>query len=286
MKLVKNGRDQLDRAFQNDVVQKHSFVDRMLIKPKRGALLCRVINCDKDDERMKRFKRALEKSTFNIPVKRESCVDGRKWTTKDLCKLKKTSIDLAAELTRTEVAIALSHRACWKKLVASDSSHMIVFEDDATLTKAFPAFVKRALEEVDFDILYFVNGNWFHTQNYAVPVHEIDGVRCLRETRPYCAGLAAYCVHRRFASMLIDAQFPMRVPVDVFIANMHLSSLRHVVVETDKDDKGCYTTSPVASMYCPWNKGESTQVPKYKGMLTLAQCPDDDADRASSCVLS
>tara|TARA_B100000963_G_scaffold335938_1_gene330550 strand:+ start:2037 stop:2639 length:603 start_codon:yes stop_codon:yes gene_type:complete len=177
-------------------------------------------------------------------------------------------VDKNADLNPIEIAIAWSHRKCWEELIKSTSTYMVVCEDDAVLRSArFEPFLSALLQaqhaqhaqqtqrgqnDFRFDIFYFVNGNWDKTKSRAKYLGTLNKVKIFKENSEYYnAGLACYCIHRDFANILCERQFPMKEAVDNFIGATLPRRKRHLFAETSKDRLSCYTRSAVASMNCP-----------------------------------
>ena len=214
-------------------------------------MLYRVINCDAHSDRLESFLRASGRQ-ITSRITRQPCVNGRKFTESKMCSMVRDGIvHPNADLTPIEIAIALSHRKCWEALVRSDHQHMLIFEDDAHVKVGFKAVFDAAMESVEFDILYMVNGNWGRTKTASHEYATVKNVKLYREMKDYNAGLACYCIHRDFADQLLERQFPMRDPVDNFIGSTLVRSKVHLCMETRKDRNDCYTISPIASMNCP-----------------------------------
>ncbi len=66
------------------------------------------------------------------------------------------------QMTRPEVAVALSHIEAWRQIAAGDPSYTLVLEDDAYFTRAFARLLDGAWREAmeragqcgQFDMLY------------------------------------------------------------------------------------------------------------------------------------
>ena len=243
--------------------------------------LMRVINCAKHKKRLRSFRRAASKAVATQPIVRKPRVNGATYTDADLCEMVDEGIvDKNADLSPIEVAIARSHRKCWEELVQSTSTYMVVCEDDAVLqTTSFEPFLRALLSsqgrrnKFRFDIFYFVNGNWEKTKTRAKYVGALNGVKIFKEhSEHYNAGLACYCIHRDYAEILCERQFPMKEPVDNFIGATLPRRKRHLFAETSKDDLSCYTQSAVASMNCPVEGSELSTQDRTRASIKDRRC--------------
>lgn len=72
------------------------------------------------------------------------------------------NVDQRIQMTRQEVAVALSHIQVWKSIASGDTDFTLVLEDDVVFTYGFAKFVKRAWQDLKdsqkfsppFDLLY------------------------------------------------------------------------------------------------------------------------------------
>ena len=133
-----------------------------------------------------------------------AAADGRRFPT--LCKGK------SGLLSKEEVALVISHRRAWRKLLASPASCAVVLEDDVH----FGANIREFLE-VDFSQYSF----------HAIKLEMWSSrVWISRKAQPACGrklhrlghehfGAAAYVISRAGAKKLLAATRPIFEPVDV-----------------------------------------------------------------------
>jgi GR25 family glycosyltransferase involved in LPS biosynthesis len=122
------------------------------------------------------------------------------------------------EMTREEVAVALSHIAVWERVAASDCAYTLVLEDDVYFKRGFCRDLDKAWSELvrdrgnwpAFDLLY-VSYEEARTGKRADPVSDsiFKPVSGLWQ-------LSGYVVSRIGARKLLDA-LPVRGPVDTWI---------------------------------------------------------------------
>ena len=225
----------------------------------------RVINCDAHTDRLRQFRRRARAS--GLPeVPRQKCVNGKSWTRGRLCRMVRAgALHPRADLTPVEAAICLSHRRCWRALARSRSAtHLLVLEDDCRLRPDFAERLRAlAGARLGFDILLLYNGNWNRTRGRRKKVAAVGDMAVWRETVPYNAGAACYCISKDFARELLREQLPLREAVDQFIGGRRVRSRRHLTVDTVPDRRladTCYTISPLLWVPCPYVGGtQSTQ---------------------------
>lgn len=215
-----------------------------------GKPLFRVISCDQHVERRERFYASA--AAAHLPkVTLQRGVDGRAMMPKHVSAMvRRGVIHKRATLTTIEVAISLSHRKCWQALVRSKASHMVVFEDDCTLSPDFHTQLLSILADGPrFDILHLVNGNWNQTRTWRERVGRVNALTIYRETLPHIPGTGCYVIHRDFAQVLLSLQLPIRYAVDGFIGYTRVKRHKHFTLETTKGEDGLYTISPVVEVY-------------------------------------
>lgn len=129
-----------------------------------------VINLDRMPDRMRSFMDRLSSTDMTVAPIRLSAVDGRTLSLPELVTPQALAeIERAErvgfrerhyELTRGAVGCALSHRAAWDRLLASDKGMVMVCEDDAKLEPDVFARLRDALARMpsDWDVLLL--GYW------------------------------------------------------------------------------------------------------------------------------
>lgn len=157
------------------------------------------------------------------------------------------------EMTRQEVAVALSHIAIWELVAAGNCTYTLVLEDDVYFKRGFCRDLDKAWSDLISnrarpapDLLY-VSYKEAKTGKRAVPVS--DSI-----FRPVSGlwHLSGYVVSRKGARRLLDA-LPVRGPVDTWM-NHQLEALdvfatRRSIVEQRSDCRSAnvYSILPVLS---------------------------------------
>lgn len=129
-----------------------------------------VINLDRMPDRMQSFMDRLSKTDMTVPPIRMAAVDGRNLNLQELVTPQALAeIERAErvgfrerhyELTRGAVGCALSHRAAWDRLLASDKGMVMVCEDDAKLEPDVFARLQAALARMPSDWDLLLLGYW------------------------------------------------------------------------------------------------------------------------------
>jgi GR25 family glycosyltransferase involved in LPS biosynthesis len=156
------------------------------------------------------------------------------------------------EMTRQEVAVALSHIAVWEQVAAGDCAYTLILEDDVYFKRGFCRDIDKAWSDLvwargsrsAFDLLY-VSYKEAKTGKRAVPVSEsiFKPVSGLWQ-------LSGYVVSREGARRLLDA-LPVRGPVDTWINRrfeaMDVFATRRSIVEQRSDCRSAnlYSILPV-----------------------------------------
>jgi len=138
------------------------------------------------------------------------------------------NVDQPIEMTRQEVAVALSHIEVWKRIASGDSDHTLVLEDDVCFCRDFAKYTDRAWADLKdafgyppaFDILYL---SYQEVRNRARKSDISDVVFKL-----YCGlwHLSGYVLSKRGADKLLSL-LPVRGPIDLWI-NHQLETLNAV----------------------------------------------------------
>ncbi len=122
------------------------------------------------------------------------------------------------EMTRQEVAVALSHIAVWKLVAASDRLYTLVLEDDVYFRRGFPRALDRAWTELmhaygqsdAFDVLYLS----YKEARAKATKHQVSDV-LFRPLRGLWY-LSGYVLSKKGAQKLLDL-LPVHGPVDLWI---------------------------------------------------------------------
>jgi len=173
-----------------------------------------VINLDRRPDRWKRVRRELDRfrdrhgERLSAIARRFSAVDSRymeatpdpavlipRFTLADqltvdpnpLLRIDDETRARTIEMTKQEVAVALSHTEVWKLIANGDVPSALVLEDDVFMTYGFArdleatwsSLTHPGTAEPDFDLLYLA----FAEVGNASRVHNGDGARRLQQTR-------------------------------------------------------------------------------------------------------
>lgn len=160
--------------------------------------------------------------------------------------------EVLIEMSREEVAVALSHVKAWELIAAGDHQYGLVLEDDVYFCRAFSKVFDRGWSSlaskgpVRFDLLYVsyeeARGGAEWT---AAPAPLRRPVRGLWQ-------LSGYVLSRRGARKLLD-RLPVRGPVDLWInyvfGDLDVFALRRPVIKQrlDVPSSNFYSALPVLS---------------------------------------
>jgi glycosyl transferase family 25 len=115
-------------------------------------------------------------------------------------------------LSKQEVALVISHRRAWRKLLSSGAAHAVVLEDDVHLGAGFADFLAVDFSRYAFDAIKLETWNsrvWISRRGKPI------GRRRLHRLGYEHFGAAAYVVSRAGAHKLLSATRPIVEPVDV-----------------------------------------------------------------------
>src|SRR5438132_931173 len=160
---------------------------------------------------------------------------------------------LRIEMTRQEVAVALSHIAVWKRIAANEQAYALVLEDDVYFRRNFARLLDRAWADLEhcecspaFDLLYL---SYRETRGGA-PKEPVSDL-LFRPLRGLWQ-LSGYVLSKRGALRLLSL-LPVRGPVDLWINHQfkHLDILatRSSIIEQRLDcpSANSYSILPVLS---------------------------------------
>ena len=191
-----------------------------------------VINCPIHTRRLQKFQRYAKAA--KLPNCREICVDGKAFTKSVICNLiKRKIVRKSADLRPVEAAICLSHINAWQRFSDSCQPYALILEDDAEVARNFVKMLDKtfsSLESIgqEFSILYLWNGNWGKTLGDARRVVTVSKkIKVFEETNEeFNPGAVAYIISRSFARRLLANALPLRVPIDIYMAEMSLEAQR------------------------------------------------------------
>lgn len=238
-----------------------------------------VINLDRRPDRWQRVRRELDRFRDRTDVRlsaiarRFSAVDSRyieampspavlipRFTLADqltvdpnpLLRIDDDSRARVIEMTKQEVAVALSHIEVWRLIANGDVPSALVLEDDVFMTYGFArdleatwsSLTHPGTDEPDFDLLYLA----FKEVGNASPIRKGDGARRLQQ--PGIWEASAYVLSREGARKLLDA-LPVYGPIDLWL-NMQFRRLRAYIAarplieqRIDEPSTNSYSVLPV-----------------------------------------
>lgn len=201
-----------------------------------------VINLDRRPDR----KNTITKELENLGIKNYeivSAIDGKKLTSDELNTVydNKQSREIHRVMTATEVACALSHIECAKKIINDNLEYAIILEDDAELTLDFKEFLKEfnSTQQYGFDFLIlgsfssnqFFNGKAKNKQSpykliekesiiyldkikYNIGFTTIHDAYYPTKELDYVHGTHAYVMSKNGAKKLLALNYPVIVEAD------------------------------------------------------------------------
>lgn len=167
-----------------------------------------VINLDRSPERLEEFM--AEARRAGVAVQRFAAIDAR--TLPDPIP-GLAYPDWVRSGHRGLAACTLSHAAVWRRIAAGDAPWGAVFEDDAILSRALPAFladpdwIPPGIDLVKLDTMY--DREFFGVLGRPAPAG-----RRLRRVVSRHLGAAGYLISRDAARRLVDQADPLRMPID------------------------------------------------------------------------
>jgi GR25 family glycosyltransferase involved in LPS biosynthesis len=158
------------------------------------------------------------------------------------------------DMTRQEIAVALSHIGVWKLVAASDRPYTLVLEDDVYFHRGFARTIDRAWAELTqnhgqsaaFDVLY-LSYQEAHTKTPRIPVSDL----LFRPLRGLWQ-LSGYVLSRRGAQELLD-RLPVQGPVDLWMnyqfQDLDVLATQRSIIEQRRDcpSANAYSILPVLS---------------------------------------
>ena len=164
------------------------------------------------------------------------------------------NIDQRIQMTRQEVAVALSHIAVWKRIASGEHSYTLVLEDDVCFRRDFAQFTDQAWEDLrdahehspPFDMLYL---SYKEVKTRALKYDISDFV-----FRPYRGlwFLSGYVLSKSGARKLLSL-LPVRGPIDLWInyqfekLNVFATSKSVINQRLDHRSDNSYSIMPVLS---------------------------------------
>ncbi len=166
----------------------------------------------------------------------------------------RVNIDQRIQMTRQEVAVALSHIEVWKRIASGEHGYTLVLEDDICFHRKFAQIMDHAWKDLrnaygyppSFDVLYL---SYKEVETKAQKSDVSDFV-----FRAYCGlwFLSGYVLSKRGARKLLSL-LPVRGPIDLWInhqfekLNVFATSISIINQRLDHRSDNSYSILPVLS---------------------------------------
>jgi len=188
-----------------------------------------VINLENKSDRWKNILNSIQKS--GLPLENVFRLDAINSTTMSPAELKNILSPEAfkqlfsnliyrtshSQLTLGAVGCYLSHIELWKKLLVSNNSHFLIFEDDTKLSSDFLQTANHVLKHIpdDFDFLFL--------GSIVSPTDEVlsdtNVIKNKFTTLISVYGTHAYIISKKAVQKLLPLSFPINKQFDSFISD-------------------------------------------------------------------
>lgn len=174
-----------------------------LLTPKVGSIPIFLINLDHRIDRLRIMSSRLD----NLPFIRISAIYGQNLDdSKYILQIEKY------KMGKNEIAVLLSHRKIWQKILNEKIPYACILEDDVLLSDSFPNFIKNSYWLPDnFDIIKLET---FFARVFLSLKKMKARDRVLRQLGSIHAGAAGYIISSQGASKLLDITKHLHYPVD------------------------------------------------------------------------
>lgn len=166
----------------------------------------------------------------------------------------KLNLDEEIQMSRQEIAVALSHIEIWKRIAEGKNQYALVLEDDICFSPRFSSFVEKIWSELFkfrggstlFDILYL---SYKEVDQGAEKTRTTENVFKLFRGVWFLSG---YVLSKRGAERLLS-ELPVRGPVDLWINHKFnridalLGSMSVIAQRIDEKSQNSYSVLPVLS---------------------------------------
>ena len=169
-----------------------------------------LINLDRSPQRLAFMREQLD--AMGVKFTRVSAVDGRKLTAgerKERFSKIRSFIAARKRLSDAEIAVALSHVECCKKIAASDAPCSLILEDDVILEEGFTKALERIEAFVDPKRAQCVL-----LSGYGVPDAQTLPEEIRKVSSAWCAD--AYVLTKPAAKLILRANNPVITVADSF----------------------------------------------------------------------
>jgi glycosyl transferase, family 25 len=174
-----------------------------------------LINLDRSPERLQFFTGQAARSGFAF--ERIAAVDGRQMSDAERARVVSPQYEFQP-LNPGEIAVFMSHRVAWQRLLDSGEARAAVFEDDVVLS-ARSGVLLQALGQADWTADLVKLETTDRRVVLQAPTVHLDGHAVLRPLCSWHGGAAGYVIRREAAARLLQATWPLADPVDQVLFN-------------------------------------------------------------------
>jgi glycosyl transferase, family 25 len=171
-----------------------------------------LINLDRSPERLAAMAGQLE--ALNMPFTRIAAVEGRQvGATDPRVDAQRYRLRHGREVRPGEIGCYLSHLAVMQAFLATDASHALILEDDATLLPALPDVLARATSREavgTWDVLKLES----RRTGFKLALQQLTPTHALCVNLFRSTGSAGYVLSRHAARVYLDKLLPIAQPFD------------------------------------------------------------------------
>lgn len=169
--------------------------------------------------------------------------------------------DIRIDMTSQEIAVALSHIAVWKLIVASGVSYTLVLEDDVYFPRGFARSVDKAwIELADREIGgEAVDLVYLSFKEVGRQIGSGQTLQMLRRPTRGLWQLSGYVLSQSGAQKLIDL-LPVRGPIDLWMnlqfGNLHVLTTPRPIIDQRRGipSTNSYSVMPILSQVGAWTR--------------------------------
>jgi glycosyl transferase, family 25 len=170
-----------------------------------------LINLDRSPERLAAMASQLD--ALHMPFTRIAAVDGCKVGPDERVDAHRYRLRHGRQVRPAEVGCYLSHLAAMHAFLASDASHALILEDDATLLPALPEVLARAISREavrTWDVLKLES----RRRGFKLALLQLTPSHALCVNLFRSTGSAGYVLSRHAAQVYLDKLLPIGQPFD------------------------------------------------------------------------
>lgn len=180
----------------------------------QNSCLIQLINLARATDRLAQFDEQAKRANFEY--RRFQAIEGADPQIVAVCHRTRMSWKPDHPLTPNEVALGLSHRACWKAFLDSDFETTIIFEDDVQLAPGFASVLQEVVTPRGADIIKLEAFSRLPTKLSKKSYGSI-GKREIFRLRGDHVGTAAYLLTRLGAQKLLNSIPEITAPIDILM---------------------------------------------------------------------